>query len=112
MAYSITAAPRVCALRQYLYFCTSKASKLGVPGAAEAAGAARRADVSQHTSAYIGICQHMSAYMSAYAAYLEPRKQLEHLVERRSYRRHVAQHVQYLCACVCVRACISIYIHI
>jgi hypothetical protein len=61
-----TAALQAHAQRQYLYFCTSKASKLSTCAGAEAYEARHvvRAPRLRHTSAYVSIRQHTSAYVS------------------------------------------------
>jgi hypothetical protein len=72
-------------LRQYLYFCTSKASKLSTwGGARQGTQPSAHAPPSshflllirQHTSAYVSIRPHTSAYVMHASAYVSIRQQL------------------------------------
>ncbi len=93
-------------LRQYLYFCTSKASKLSAEGScfclrtrARERREALDVSIRQHTSAHVSIRQHTSAY-----AYVSIRQHTSAYVSIR-----ICQHTP---AYVCIRQHTPAYVNI
>jgi hypothetical protein len=116
------------ALRQYLYFCTSKASNLSIRRAVPSSAGRCACNRSAHTSAYTSIRQHASsagrcacnrsAHTSAYAsirqhtsAYVERRTmRVQPLCAQRSVQTHTSAYVsirQHTPTYVSIRSCTS-----
>ncbi len=96
---------------QYLYFCTSKASKLSTAVSSE------QRDRQQHTSAYVSIRQHTSAYVSIRqhtSAYASIRQQLSTAVSSRRSGIVNSEYVirQHTSAYVSIRQHTSAYVSI